>query len=792
MSWSMVKKNFKKNKVINIVLLLFIVISSCLMAAGTMIIIQLFDSIDSMYEVAKPPHFMQMHVGDIEEEKIGEFAEQCDYVTDWQIVDMVNIDGSNIWITKSDNTTYSLSDCMLGLGMVKENEKYDLLLNEDNEPVYPNSGEIGVPVILLDSYDMSIGDKLTISYGEYSKTFTITHFLRDPQMNSTLCSSTRFLLNEEDVRELKEQNIGELEYLIEFYFTDSSYATDFQTSYENAGMPINGQGLTYTIIRLISGLSDMLTVVLIVLVSLLLIFVAGLCLRFTILSTVEEDVREIGNMKAIGLPFKDIRNIYLQKYRILAGLGCIIGYIVSIAIGEVFTTHIEKTFGKTDMNILIFVIPILAVILTYVIDITLCKKILKCVNKISVVETISGSFTPLDKKTKHKKSKFISLSKVKAGSVNLWFALKEVFNHKKSWFVMMFVMIIATIIMIIPLNLLNTFQSPEFINYMGQPSSDIIISISTTDGLEERFNEINQILKNDNDVINYTHEEYATRSAINKDGDWINVHIAFSDNLKLGLKFVDGTEPVSTDEIALSVLNADELGVGVSDDLIMLIDGTEKKVKVSGIYQDVTNGGYTSKMYNKESVDNVYKYTFAVNLKDGVDVKEKVAQYTNNTSSMVGVNIKELGEFVNQTLGGVTSQLSKAVIVIYIMAIGLAILITFLFLKLVMIKYRSQNAILKVMGFSTWDIRMQYLFKCCFVSALGIIVGVIFVNTLGEGLVSMIVSSLGLGISKITFIVNPVLVYVLSPLVLLTVVIIVTLICSSALKKYNLVSLINE
>lgn len=792
MSWSMVKKNFKKNKLINIVLLLFIVISSCLMAAGTMIVIQLFDSIDSMYEIAKPPHFMQMHVGDINEEKLGEFAQQYDYVTDWQVVDMVNVDGSNIWITKSDNTTYSLSDCMLGLGMVKENEKYDLLLNENSQPVYPNSGEIGVPVILLDSYDMSIGDKLTISYGNYNKTFTITSFLRDPQMNSTLCSSTRFLLNENDVKELKESNIGELEYLIEYYFTDPSYATDFQTAYENAGMPINGQGLTYTIIRLISGLSNMLTVVLIVLVSFLLIFVAGLCLRFTILSTVEEDVKEIGNMKAIGLPFKDIRNIYLQKYRILAGFGCIVGYILSIAIGEVFTTNIEKTFGKADMNILVLIVPIVAVILTYLIDISLCKKILKCVNKISVVETISGSFTPLDKKAKHKKSKFISINKAKDNSVDYWFALKEVFSHKKSWFVMMFVIIIATIIMIVPLNLLNTFQSPEFINYMGQPSSDILISVSTTDGLVERFNEINQILNNDSDVNSYTYEEYATRSAINKDGEWINVHVAFSNNKELGLKFVDGKEPATTEEIALSVLNADELGVGVSDNLKMLINGTEKNIKVSGIYQDVTNGGYTSKMYTENSIDNVYKYTFAVKLNNGVDASKKVEEYTGNISSMLGVNIKELGEFVNQTLGGVTTQLGKAVVIIYIMAVGLAILITFLFLKLMMIKYRSQNAILKVMGFSTWNIRLQYLVKCGFVAVLGIIVGIIFVNTLGEGFVSVIVGMLGLGISQISFIVNPVLVYVLSPLVLLTAVVIVTLICSSALNKYKLVTLINE
>ncbi|RKD32474.1 hypothetical protein [Thermohalobacter berrensis] len=202
---SIIKKDFMRNKVINITLLLFIALSAFLMSTGTMIIIQLFESIDAMYEIAKPPHFMQMHMGDLDQKEINRFAKKIDYVKDWQTVEMVNIYGGNIWITKSDGTTFSMSDSLLDIGLVKQNQQYDLLLDMENEPIYPSQGEIGVPIILLDSYDIEIGDTLTVKDGEYSKDFVVSSYVRDSQMNSTLTSSTRFLINEKDYDKLKKK-----------------------------------------------------------------------------------------------------------------------------------------------------------------------------------------------------------------------------------------------------------------------------------------------------------------------------------------------------------------------------------------------------------------------------------------------------------------------------------------------------------------------------------------------------------------------------------------------------------
>ena len=122
-------------------------------------------------------------------------------------------------------------------------------------------------------------------------------------MNSTLCSSTRFLISDEDFDALLG-NVGETEYLIEAYFADSSLASDYHTAYEQSekNLPKNGQAITYTMIFLLRALTDLMMAMVFVLTGVLLIAIAVVCLRYVVLAQLEDDMREIGTMKAIGIP----------------------------------------------------------------------------------------------------------------------------------------------------------------------------------------------------------------------------------------------------------------------------------------------------------------------------------------------------------------------------------------------------------------------------------------------------------------------------------------------------------
>ena len=157
--------DFRKRAWKNIVLFVFMCLSVIVAASVVLMLSQLFSSITSMYEMAKPPHFLQMHMGIVEQADIDEFNEHSPGVTYWQTTPMIDLYGDDILVTEDDQS-FTLSDCRLDISLVKQNNGYDVLLDEHRKPLNLKAGEIGVPIIILDQYDISLGDMITISAGD--------------------------------------------------------------------------------------------------------------------------------------------------------------------------------------------------------------------------------------------------------------------------------------------------------------------------------------------------------------------------------------------------------------------------------------------------------------------------------------------------------------------------------------------------------------------------------------------------------------------------------------------------
>ena len=87
------RNDFKKNIGRNMILLLFMTLLSAVAVSVCLIIMQLFASISDMYETAKPPYFLQMHKGELNQRDIDEFNEDYPGITYWQTVPMIDIYG---------------------------------------------------------------------------------------------------------------------------------------------------------------------------------------------------------------------------------------------------------------------------------------------------------------------------------------------------------------------------------------------------------------------------------------------------------------------------------------------------------------------------------------------------------------------------------------------------------------------------------------------------------------------------------------------------------------------------
>ena len=73
MYFKLLKNDFKKNKLKNGILLMFVGFSVTMAVVVAILLTQLFTAISSMYKIANPPHFLQLHKGEISYEDLEKF-----------------------------------------------------------------------------------------------------------------------------------------------------------------------------------------------------------------------------------------------------------------------------------------------------------------------------------------------------------------------------------------------------------------------------------------------------------------------------------------------------------------------------------------------------------------------------------------------------------------------------------------------------------------------------------------------------------------------------------------------
>ena len=753
--------DFRKNPGNNLVLLLFMTLSVTLAVSVFFVLVQLFTSISNMYEVAKPPHFLQMHKGALAQEDIDAFNSSYPGMEHWQTIPMIDVYGNELVVNQKDGAVFSLEECRLDISIVEQNSQFDVLLDENRRPLKLKEGEIGVPVILLEQYDIQKGDTICLTSGGVNKSFTVTDFVYDGQMNSTLCSSTRFLVSDVDFDALLG-TVGETEYLIEAYFTDSKLAVDYQTAYEQSEtlLPKNGQAITYQMIFLLSAMTDIMMAMVFLLVGILLIAIAMLALRYTILTTIEEDVREIGTMKAIGIPFMEIRKLYLEKIRLLMILGCITGYLAAVLLSNALFGHMGRTFGKQPLSVGILLMGIVICGVVYGIILFFAGRVIGKIRKVTVVDTL---------------------------------VTEKGFHTGQNGYRLLFaITLLVTLFVMVPAFMVHTMKDPQFVTYMGCAVHDILLEVEQGSDLEKRRIRAEELLQTELEqgtVTAYACERRVRLQAVSTDGELAGIHIDCGKNAGEGLQYLAGQSPQNQKEIALSCLNADELGKTVGEELEIIENGVSKSFLVCGIYQDVTSGGRTARtMYDFSDVE-AEKYAFTVDLGDGF----KGAQKPQEWSALLGngYSIEYMEEFARQTIGGVTAQVQTAATVAFAIGAGLMILVTSLFIQLRLVSEAGLFAIKRAIGVPYRMICLQELYPVLGASGIGIVAGTVLSVIFGDDLISLLFAGLGLGIQKIAFTSLPVATSLLIVLVMVLIPAAVTVLLCSRIRKISLIGELN-
>ena len=722
----MIINDIKANKLVSAATCIFMAVTAMLLGLSILLYASLADSIDSLMTEAKTPDFLQMHTGELDEDAVYSFSQQREDVEAMQVCTFLNLQNSQISIGNE-----SFENNMQDNGLSCQSSLFDYLVDADNKVIYPSEGEVYVPVCYRKEYGIEAGDVMRIGTEE----LTVAGFLRDSQMNSMMASSKRFLVSEPDYERIRP--LGSEEYLIEFRLKDGSDINAFATAYKDAGLPDNGPTITYPLIRMMNALSDGMMILVILLVSVVVLLISMLCIRYIILTQLEKDKTGIGMLKAVGISRRDIRKLYMSKYLILSVVGCMTGVIAAIITAKPVGAQMRELYGNAGNTGLIYALMILGALAAEGVILLSVSRLLHRTDRISAADALYGR-----------------------GS----------FGKKKNlWLPAMIITAAAMFMILVPQNMKSTIEAPEFVTYMGIGESHIRIDIRQTGNVRKIAGEVTEDIGHDNRVRDYVLMETGSYRTILQNGSSYDLMIENGDHSRFPVRYTEGRYPENDREIALSVLNAEEMGVKLGDEIIVckeMKDGTAEEISCSvcGIYSDITNGGKTAKACMKDPDDAtpVMWSIIYLSLADEHLAGEWTKEYQDRYSSFEsGVKVTLIADYLKGTYGQTIRNISKAAAVSSVMACFVLFIVMLLLIRLVVWRERNDSSLKKALGFTSSDIRMEYLKKTVTYILPGIVLGVFAGIIPGQSLAALLLRSMGA--YSFRFIIDPLTVFAAAP-----------------------------
>ena len=262
--------------------------------------------------------------------------------------------------------------------------------------------------------------------------------------------------------------------------------------------------------------------------------------------------------------------------------------------------------------------------------------------------------------------------------------------------------------------------------------------------------------------------ETRTYRMIPEDGSEYSLLIETGDHSRYPVSYSEGSFPIRDDEIALSILNASELGLKTGDSVMIRMkeDGADKLIpcRVCGIYSDITNGGKTAKacFQNGDDPEPPMWTVIYVTLKD----PDKAAEWADGYRDLVqeyaaSIRVTDISQYVNTVYGQTITRIRKAA-ALTMMASGLVLaIVVLLFIRLTIWQERGDCSLKKALGFLSSDIRAEYLKRSLLYILCGTAAGVFLGLVPGQKLAGILLGSLGA--SGFRFIIDPVRTFIIIP-----------------------------
>ena len=760
MFWRILKKDLKRKKTMNIILLLFVIMCSMFAAASINNIIAVTGGIED--------YFDRSGMSDA----IISVHDDTDVESELKKLDCVKRTQTTRYFTVFSSKNFTLNGSKMDnfinpAVFLSDKEMCVRYFNEENKEIKEvEKGTFYATAPFSSETDLRVGDEVTIDMNGTDYKLKYAGRFKGAHIDTQDGASPFIIVNNEDWEVLyshADKTIDSGKYL----YVD----TDDPDAIGDMLKELDGKVYMSTREELKNiYLYDMIAAYIMMTISIVLMFVAFVVLRFTIGFTISEEFREIGVMKAMGIDNGMIRRLYIVKYVAISLVGAVIGFLCSIPLSNMMLDTVSKNMVLDGENsIAMGFISSLGVVM---IILMFCKFCTRKIKKLSPIDAVRSGQTG----ERFKKKSLMHLGKSKLPTTG-FLAANDVVSAPKQFGIITFVFTLCVLMMTMMANFAYTLKSESIAWLFAIPETDAHIAdisafkegFESPDGYKTVLSRTEKILA-ENDMPGKAYVTIGNTYKAKAGDKKADIYFFVT---KGGIsadefRYDEGYAPMKPGEAALTGSAMKKLGIGIGDSFTMIAGGKETEYIVTG-KMSTFMGPDSARLYEDFEFPDAPTSSVGINIKfdgdpDKATIRSNIEKLKEIYDSDKILSTTEFVKFVT-SMSDTLNAIKKMMMILTVIVTSMIVI---LMERSFISKEKSEIALMKAMGIPNRSIIFQHMLRFVIVSILAAGLASAVILPLSDAMVNWIFSMIGdINTAKAAY--DPVEIFAVCPIILIAV-----------------------
>ena len=730
MFFDVLKRDLKRKKTLNVIILLFVILSVMFISSSVMNLTAVTGSLDSFFDKAGVGDYTVFERGG-GTMTVADAVKNAEGVTDFKQEECIFLSGHKFVGREKEKDSQNANTSLVCCLSHQIQRYFD---GSDNEITEVADGEVYVRQSLLDNSNAKVGDKVELTVADVTRTFTVKDTLKDGVLGSRMMGNARFLISENEYKAFEKAEPLE-PYLFYLSFIDTNDIPALEKALNNCdaiAFSLDRSTLQFTYIL------EMVIAGILLVVSIALILIAVVILRFTISFTLSEEFRQIGIMKAIGIPDGKIRSLYLVKYLAISILGATIGLTLSFPFGSMLLKMVSQSIVMENGNSLLLGIICAAAVLCIIV--LFCYLSTRKVKKFTPVDAVRSGTTG----ERYKKKGVIKLGKKPVRPV-FFMAVNDILSSPKRFLIMLVTFFVGISMLMVGLNISSTMTSGKMLGWINMAQCDAALVESGSIGkymvadgrekLNQKISEIESDLSEKGWEADCFVEVISTVIVAKGDTELKTNGVEGVNMSPDEYMYLEGTAPQNKNEIAMSYIVADKLGAQIGDTVTVKTPDGETECMITAIYQTMMSLGNNIRMYPGQtySFQNLVGLNdFQIRFHDDPSTGEIEKRIEAIKEMYPDDKVMNAGDYVDYCVGGVGGMMDGVTGLLLPVIILIDVLVAVLMEKSFLTKERGEIAMLKAIGFKNRSIILWQTLRIAIIMIAAVLLSIALADPIGK------------------------------------------------------------